>query len=747
MSNYEVVNYFVQQIQWISSAVEAMLKRSPMPPLTEQPGGKVGELMESIKQLSTIYKKLENQLMECTEKEKEYAKTLTHLQVQLNSEKEKAANFSALEVNLKRSERRIEELISANHALKGHSHYLTEQLNSSKEALSSKTQAEQRLSLREMELKQASEKKEEVESIAEDLRKQMDEMTDQLEEESHALQSIQKIGEIMSIALQPEEVLMRVCQIPIDFIGCKRSATFLLDLNSDCFVPIHSRGMQTALLAAFKALKFREHEMPLLQELRYRKRPIVIDDCRKFPSKARVYIGNGSTEAFDSSSPLVSKEYVEKFGTPSLLAIPFISKGKVLGVMLMDYGSIQHRFSDTEISSMDGFGQLIGAALDNIRTYQETSKRLLSLERNTGTSVVLKEIEEAVFSTNEVELIFGAVISMVPRAMGSEWVSVLLVDKLADGFYVLGNLGNLIRGKGMIPSDQTNFNGVLRVDQVLYRPNLQSEGNLSQLDHHLLSHGIGSDIIFPVSVGEEIIGVLHISSRRVAGFSHEDIIIGQKISRMLSEALKRATAQRVEDRRKGEGYFEMIRGLIESVSQKDFRLGDYRDQMIACGIKIARGVSIDSENQDWIKYAIVLHDIGKSTIPSHILNKKDILTDKETAVLRSHPVQGAEIIKNFRFSELIRGMKFVESVVPLIRHSYERWDGTGYPDGLAGEKIPQGSRILSVVNAYSAMMADRPYRKALRVEEALREIQEGAGNQFDPRVVELFLQYFQAQKN
>ena len=169
--------------------------------------------------------------------------------------------------------------------------------------------------------------------------------------------------------------------------------------------------------------------------------------------------------------------------------------------------------------------------------------------------------------------------------------------------------------------------------------------------------------------------------------------------------------------------------------------------MIACGVEIARRFDLDAEQQQWIKYAIVLHDIGKSSIPEHILNKKEPLTDKEIAVLRTYPIQGAEMVKNFRFSEIIDGMKFVNNVAPLVRHSYERWDGSGYPDGLSGEEIPQGARILSVVNACAAMMMDRPYRKALRPEEVIKEIKEGAGSQFDPKVVDHFFHFFQAQNN
>jgi len=198
-------------------------------------------------------------------------------------------------------------------------------------------------------------------------------------------------------------------------------------------------------------------------------------------------------------------------------------------------------------------------------------------------------------------------------------------------------------------------------------------------------------------------------------------------------------AHRINDRRKTNGYFKDIEIVIDGLADKDYKLGDDRDHMISIGLEMARELRLDVEHQDWIKYAIVLHEIGKNTIPEYILNKRDKPTTKELSILRSHPTRGAEMIKNFRFSQLIKGLKFSKIVAPMIRHLYERWDGTGYPEGLKGEKIPIGSRIVSVVSAYIAMTTGRPYREALTPQQALEEIRQASGTQFDPRIVDIFL--------
>ena len=125
-----------------------------------------------------------------------------------------------------------------------------------------------------------------------------------------------------------------------------------------------------------------------------------------------------------------------------------------------------------------------------------------------------------------------------------------------------------------------------------------------------------------------------------------------------------------------------------------------------------------------------MHDIGKIGVPDDILRKPGELTEQEWALMKRHPVIGAEILA------LVRPL---HRVIPIVKHHQERYDGTGYPDGLAGEEIPLGARILAVVDAYSAMTDDRAYRRGLAPEQAFEELKRGAGTQFDPKVVEEFL--------
>ena len=131
-----------------------------------------------------------------------------------------------------------------------------------------------------------------------------------------------------------------------------------------------------------------------------------------------------------------------------------------------------------------------------------------------------------------------------------------------------------------------------------------------------------------------------------------------------------------------------------------------------------------------MRLGAALHDMGKIVVPDSILKKPGKLTPEEYTIIKQHCYSGGQICKR---------VGFLMNAYPVVYHHHERWDGKGYPDGLAGEKIPLGARIVSVVDAYDAMTSDRPYRNAMPLEEATAILQDGAGRQWDPRVVRTLL--------
>jgi putative nucleotidyltransferase with HDIG domain len=176
--------------------------------------------------------------------------------------------------------------------------------------------------------------------------------------------------------------------------------------------------------------------------------------------------------------------------------------------------------------------------------------------------------------------------------------------------------------------------------------------------------------------------------------------------------------------------FSVLEGLVLAVDAKDRYTRLHSEQVGAYADALAARLGLPREDRDRIHQAALLHDVGKIGVPDVILRKPGPLTDEERAVMQRHAVLGDAIVAS------LPGM---ETVALLVRHHHERWDGTGYPDGLAGEEIPLEARILSLADVYSALTTARPYRDALSVDAAAQLIADGSGTQFDPSLAEQFM--------
>jgi diguanylate cyclase (GGDEF)-like protein len=179
-----------------------------------------------------------------------------------------------------------------------------------------------------------------------------------------------------------------------------------------------------------------------------------------------------------------------------------------------------------------------------------------------------------------------------------------------------------------------------------------------------------------------------------------------------------------------ERFVSTVHSLLAALQARDGYTGDHSEETLTMVMGVADQLELDESERSELADVALLHDVGKIGIPDSILNKPGKLDEQEWEAMRQHPQIGEEIVSK------VPGF---EEVAKAIRHEHERWDGGGYPDGIAGEEIPLASRIVLVCDAYHAMMSDRPYRKALGLEIARDELLSNAGSQFDPRVVNALL--------
>ena len=193
---------------------------------------------------------------------------------------------------------------------------------------------------------------------------------------------------------------------------------------------------------------------------------------------------------------------------------------------------------------------------------------------------------------------------------------------------------------------------------------------------------------------------------------------------------ERERAQRLEvalgDLR--QAYLQTVRALALVVEAKDAGTGQHIERCRVYGMALLAEMGVGDENRE-AEFGFLLHDAGKVGVPERVLNKPGPLTAAEWRIMRTHPVIGYQLVAD---------IPFLRTAAQVVRCHHETFDGTGYPEGLRGEEIPLAARTFSVVDAFDAMTADRPYRPALSVDAAVSELERMAGTQFDPEVVRVF---------
>ncbi len=232
----------------------------------------------------------------------------------------------------------------------------------------------------------------------------------------------------------------------------------------------------------------------------------------------------------------------------------------------------------------------------------------------------------------------------------------------------------------------------------------------------------------PLMKKEQMIGVLNLSKLTDrTPFSEAD----QELAAILcgQAAIAVENARLFQDLKAA--YLDTIKALGSALEAKDLSMKGHCDRTVAMALAVTRRLGLSQQEQEWTQYTAILHDIGKIGIPESILNNPAKLSPEDLEVMKRHPVLGCEIISQ---------IEFLKPIVPFVRADHERWDGKGYPDGLAGEAIPLIARIVAVVNAYDAMTSDRVYQKAPGREYAIQELKRCIGTQFDPTVVKTFLE-------
>lgn len=396
---------------------------------------------------------------------------------------------------------------------------------------------------------------------------------------------------------------------------------------------------------------------------------------------------------FQTSNFTPEKYTLFQFGVMSLLVITFIdifNDVKYLKSFLVD---INQKLEE-KLIEINNF-QIISKALNTILDLE----RLLNMILDIATSLLKVEIVTLFLLDKEKSVL----VPKVFRGMTEEVAKTLTIQ--LDKNSIVGFVG--VTGENLLIKD------------------IEKEERFGKSSSSK-KYKTKSLVCVPLKIKDEISGVLAINNK-INGkpFNESDLEMAIVMASQAAIAIENANLYEYMEK----SYISTVRALSAAIDAKDKYTSGHSSAVTEYLLPIAQELNLSTGEIKKLEYAGLLHDIGKIGVMEQILNKPGRLTGEEFDIIKRHPVIGYEILKS---------IDFLKEVTLLVKHHHERFDGKGYPDGISGEAIPLGARIIAVADTFDAMTSDRPYRKGLPIEVALEEIKRCSGTQFDPLVVDAF---------
>ncbi|MFP4498306.1 MAG: HD domain-containing phosphohydrolase [Vulcanimicrobiota bacterium] len=285
-----------------------------------------------------------------------------------------------------------------------------------------------------------------------------------------------------------------------------------------------------------------------------------------------------------------------------------------------------------------------------------------------------------------------------------------------------------------IEVSKTIINQVIKEKKAILSDDARIDERFGMPDSVFL-HDIRATLYAPLMLDKIIIGLLCIDSFTSSHvFTENDLRLLSIIANQSAQAIENARLHQNLRRL----FVSSIRALANAIEARDVYTRGHSERVTSYSVKIAERMNLTREEIENIRYAALLHDIGKINIQEHILNKPGKLDKEEFDFMKQHPVFGARILEP---------VEEFKKILPYVYHHHEKYDRSGYPGNLGGEEIPLPARILAVADSFDAMTSDRPYRKAMTLERALTELKDNMGTQFDPKVVSVFLDLINSEEN
>jgi HD-GYP domain-containing protein (c-di-GMP phosphodiesterase class II) len=342
---------------------------------------------------------------------------------------------------------------------------------------------------------------------------------------------------------------------------------------------------------------------------------------------------------------------------------------------------------------------------------------------------LIYEVSKKVGSVPRMTQMLEQVIKMTQQTLNASAASILLFRDNDQELYfevASGPVGRALRQVKL--STRYGIAGqVARTGKPLIVNDVSRSENFHKMIDDTTGFNTKSLVCAPLAVHRKILGVIEVLNKRDGSeFEEQDLEAVVSVATTAAMAIENTRLhQTILD-----AYKNTIKTLASAIDAKDPYTRGHSQRVMEYSLLAGAYLSFSSEEMETLEYAGILHDIGKISIDSTILNKPGSLTEAEWEIIREHPAIGAN---------LLRGIPFLERASELVLCHHERFDGGGYPNGLNGEAIPLGARLIAVADAFDTMTTDRSYRAALTVDHAVKELHDCSGGQFCPVAVKAFI--------
>lgn len=396
----------------------------------------------------------------------------------------------------------------------------------------------------------------------------------------------------------------------------------------------------------------------------------------------------------------------------SKMCAPLRIKSKIVGVITIESSHI-NVFSKSDLELLSTLASQASEVLQNLELYEEMRNKANGLS-------LLFEIGKDISTILNLKRLFATILERSLQVMKARGGVLMIYDDEREQLVVRASVGI---DPGLLKPVNINTGIAGWVYRNVRPVIIGSVANSPLYDRGNDAFYAGQSLIAaPLAIRRKVFGVICLHDREGRMFTRDDLKLLGALASQAGIAIENVDLYASIRR----DYLNAIKALAAAVDAKDHYTHGHSNKVMAYAAMIAKELGLSEKEVEKIKYGALLHDVGKIGISETVLNKPSKLTPKEFDTIAMHPILGVSIVQN---------IESLKDLIPIILYHHERYSGGGYPEGIAGNSIPLGARIVGVADSWDVMTSDRAYRKALPLDVAIAELKKCSGTQFDPEVV------------